>query len=195
MWRSTTVFLVLQLLLLITPGVAQQLSVPLRFEPNAGQAGTDVKYIARASAYTALLDDAGLTIRRSTHPIRMRFAGASKAAIQPMDEMNVHSNYYTGDPRQWRTGIRNFQRLKFKNIYSGVDVVFYGNGRELQFDFVLAPKSNVENIVLAFSGQQELELTLPPLPSTPAAVFTSLEARGRRHSLAARSFVDRVLSD
>src|SRR5262245_21403043 len=89
----------------------------------------------------------------------MLFASASKPAIQPVDEINVHSNYYTGDRRQWRTGIRNFQRLKFKNIYSGVDVVFYGNGREMQFDCVLAPKSNVENIALAFSGQQELELT------------------------------------
>jgi Beta-propeller repeat len=159
MWRSTTGFLVLQLFLLITPGVAQQLSVPLRFERNAGQAGADVKYIARASAYTALLDETGLTIRRSTHPIRMRFAGASRPVIEPIDEMNIHSNYYTGDARQWRKGIRNFQRLKFENIYSGVDVVFYGNGRNLQFDFVLAPKTDAKNIVLAFSGHQELELT------------------------------------
>jgi Beta-propeller repeat len=158
MWRSTTVLLVLELSLLITPGRAQQLSVPLRFEPNAGQAAANVKYIAKGFGYTALLDEAGLTIR-SAHPIRMRFAGALKPSILPVEEMNIHSNYYTGEPRQWRTGVRNFQKLKYTDVYSGVDVVFYGNGRELQFDFVLAPKTNVENIVLAFSGQQELELT------------------------------------
>src|SRR5262245_62915588 len=89
MWRSVTVFLVLQLLFLITPGVAQQLSVPLRFEPNAGQAASNVKYIARASAYTALLDETGLTMRRSTHPIHMRFAGASRPAIQPIDSRAI----------------------------------------------------------------------------------------------------------
>src|SRR5262245_24398921 len=159
MWRSTAVSVVFELSLLITPALAQQLSVPLRFEPNAGQAAANVKYIARGSSYTALLDETGLTIRQSTHPIRVRFAGASKPVIPPVDEMNVHSNYYTGEPGQWRTSIRNFERVKFENVYSGVDVVFYGNGRELQFDFVLAPKANVEKIELAFSGQQELELT------------------------------------
>jgi len=95
MWRSTTVLLVLELSLLITPGRAQQLSVPLRFEPNAGQAAANVKYIAKGFGYTALLDEAGLTIR-SAHPIRMRFAGALKPSILPVEEMNIHSNYYTG---------------------------------------------------------------------------------------------------
>jgi Beta-propeller repeat len=156
---SRSVFLLLGLSFLITPIWAQPLSVPLRFEPNIGQASADVKYITRGSAYTALLDETGLTIGASTHPIRMRFAGASKPVIQPAGEMNAQSNYYIGEPNQWRTGIRNFQRLKYKNVYAGVDVVFYGNGKELQFDFMLAPKTNVEKIVLAFTGQQELELT------------------------------------
>src|SRR5262249_51173694 len=90
--------------------------------------------------------------------IRMQFEGASTPVIQPVDEMKVESNYYIGEPRQWQTGIRNFQRLTYKNVYPGVDVIFYGSGRELQFDFVLAPKTNVDKIVLAFSGHQELEL-------------------------------------
>jgi hypothetical protein len=159
MWRSKTVLLGLELSVLITPAWAQRFSVPLRFEPNTGQADASVRYIAKGSAYTALLHETGLTIGPPAHPIRMRFAGASRPMIQPVDEMNVRSNYYTGDPGLWRTGIRNFQRLRYKNVYSGVDVVFYSRGRELQFDFVLAPKGKVENIVLAFSGQQALELT------------------------------------
>jgi len=159
MSRSKPVFLLLGLSFLITPVWAQQLAVPLRFEPNTGQAADDIKYIARGSAYTALLDETGVTIGSSTHPIRLRFGGASKPLIEPVEEMKVQSNYYVGEPKQWRTGIRNFQRLKYKNVYPGIDVVFYGNGKELQFDFALAPKTNAEKIVLAFSGQRELELT------------------------------------
>src|SRR5262249_12095507 len=107
MWRSTSVLLVLGVSLRITPVFAQQLSVPLRFEPNTGQtAARNVKYIARASTYTALLDETGLTMQRTSRPVRMRFAGASKPAIQPLDEINIQTNYYTGAPSEWRGGIR-----------------------------------------------------------------------------------------
>src|SRR5262245_47352878 len=149
MRRSTIILLVLELSLLIAPGWAQQFSVPLRFEPNTRQVGAAVSYIARGSAYTALLDETGLAIGPSANPIRMRFVGASRPMIQPFEEMNIHTNYYKGGPGQWRTGVRNFQRLQYQNLYSGVDVVFYGNGRDLQFDFMLAPKSNVDEIVIA----------------------------------------------
>jgi hypothetical protein len=158
MWRSRIILLGVELSLLITPS-CQRFSVPFRFEPNAGQAPASVKYIANGSRYNALLDETGLTIGSSAHPIHVRFAGASKPLIEPVHELDVQSNYYTGEPRQWRTGIRSFQRLLYRSVYSGVDVLFYGNGSELQFDFVLAPNAVVENIRLAFSGQQGLELS------------------------------------
>src|SRR5262245_46187139 len=109
MRRSNSLLLLVELSVLLTPAFAQQLSTQLRFEANAGQAAANVKYLVRGSAYTGMLDETGLTTGSSSHPIRMGFAKALKPEIEPVDEMNVQSNYYTAESRQWRTDIRNFQ--------------------------------------------------------------------------------------
>jgi hypothetical protein len=81
------------------------------------------------------------------------------AAVQALDQLPGISNYFIGsDPAMWRTGIPTYGKVKYKGIYPGVDLVYYGNQRQLEFDFVLAPGADPNTIRLAFQGIDDLEL-------------------------------------
>ncbi|HKY05838.1 MAG TPA: hypothetical protein VJQ56_13160, partial [Blastocatellia bacterium] len=73
--------------------------------------------------------------------LRMKYVGASrKARITGVGEMAARSNYFIGnDPAKWQTGVPTYAKVKYERIYPGVDLVFYGNQRELEYDFIVAP--------------------------------------------------------
>ena len=52
--------------------------------------------------------------------------------------------------------MRNFAKLRTKDAYPGVDVVYYGDNRRLEFDFVVAPMADPSAIALALSGMDKL---------------------------------------
>ena len=64
-----------------------------------------------------------------------------------------------GPRSQWRTGIANFARVRYQSVYPGVDVVYYGNENQLEYDFVLAPGANPDAIRLNFKGDVKVSLT------------------------------------
>ena len=70
----------------------------------------------------------------------MRLAGGNaKAAAAPVDRLPGTIAYFLGsDPSRWRTGIATYGKVEYLAVYSGVDVVYYGNGRQLEYDFRLA---------------------------------------------------------
>ena len=75
--------------------------------------------------------------------VSLGFAGAKEVNATPEDELPGKINRYTGnDPSQWKLGRPTFGKVAYKNIYPGIDVVYYGNQRELEYDFVVAPKTN-----------------------------------------------------
>jgi hypothetical protein len=78
----------------------------------------------------------------SSAVLRMRLVGANaKAAVTGADELPGKSNYFIGnDPKKWRTNVPNYAKVKYQNVYPGVDLVYYGNrSGQLEYDFVVAP--------------------------------------------------------
>src|SRR5262245_13354779 len=156
MYRAALVLLAL--LANTLPVRAETYGLPFRFEVNQGQADPSIKYVAHAAGFTADLNEEVVTLNLR-HAIRMRFAGAkADVTINPQDEMALQSHYYRGDSSNWRTDIKNYQRLVYRNVYPGIDAVFRGAGRVLEFDFVVRPGSNPDSIALDFSGQQEASI-------------------------------------
>ena len=92
--------------------------------------------------------------------LRMKLEGANlRARVTGTEEMSGRSNYLVGaDPRGWRTGVSNYGRVKYESIYKGVDLVYYGNQRQLEFDFNVAPAADPGVIRLSFKGAQALRL-------------------------------------
>jgi Beta-propeller repeat len=87
--------------------------------------------------------------------LRMRLVGAAaNARVTGADELPGKSNYFIGnDPRKWRTNVVNYAKVKYQGVYPGVDLVYYGNQRQLEYDFVVAPGADPKAIQLALVGE------------------------------------------
>ena len=84
----------------------------------------------------------------------MRLADANPAPkIRGLDELPGESNYFMGQDRSgWRANIPSFARVKYENVYEGVDLVYYGNQGQLEYDFIVAPGADPATIKLAIAG-------------------------------------------
>jgi uncharacterized repeat protein (TIGR01451 family) len=172
--------------------------LPISFEPNEGQTAEVVQYLARGAGYTLFLTpgEMVLTLHASlpgtrkphgarllsaiTSPavegaeksaaVRMWLIGANKhAQALRMDLLPGKSNYLTGsDPAKWHTDIPTYAKVRYQDVYPGIDLVYYGNqeGR-LEHDFVVAPGADPNQIEFDLRDQDRMpalkngELTLP----------------------------------
>jgi len=89
-----------------------------------------------------------------TSLLQMRLEGANPdAAGRAEDPLPGRVNYFLGnDPKKWRTDVPTSERVRFEGAYRGVDMVYYGNQRQLQYDFIVAPGADPNQIALTFEG-------------------------------------------
>ena len=156
--------------------------LPMVFEANRGQTDARVKFIARGGGYNLYLtaDEAVLSLARggkrtgtdAARPgrdagaagaagvVRMKLVGANpKAEASGAERTGGVSNYFIGnDPKKWRANVPVYAKVRYASVYPGVDLVYYGNQRRLEYDFHLAPGANPNAIRLAFSGNDRLEI-------------------------------------
>ncbi len=92
--------------------------------------------------------------------LRMKLRNANAAAtVTGVDELPGTSNYFIGnDPAKWRTKVPTYGKVKYDGIYSGIDLVYYGNQRQLEYDFVVHPGANPDAIRLGIKGASMLRL-------------------------------------
>jgi len=90
--------------------------------------------------------------------LRMRLLGSrSDAAVSGADELPGKINYFLGnDPKKWERNIPTFAKVRYHDVFEGVDLVYYGNQGQLEYDFVVAPGAKAEAIHLAFSGARRM---------------------------------------
>jgi hypothetical protein len=161
--------------------------LPLRFEENQGQTAQEVRYVSHGSGYELFLarQEAVLALR-SNKPldlsplhraasirafrearqagqvtaIRMQLEGANpEPQIAGMDQLPGKTNYLIGnDPKKWHTDVPSYARVKYAGVYPGVDLVFYGNQRQLEYDFVVAPGADPKAIRLNLEGARKVRI-------------------------------------
>src|SRR5207253_10579875 len=92
--------------------------------------------------------------------VRMHLIGANPPnSVRGMEELPGKVNYFIGaDPKNWRTNIPTYAKVYQQDIYPGVDVVYYGNQRQLEFDFIVAPGADPEAIRFSVEGADRLEV-------------------------------------
>lgn len=160
--------------------------LPLSFERNDGQADPAVRFQARGRGYLLCLEPTEAVMvlgqsRRHEHHresaphldscavaipeqlprvLRMGLVGARRDAdIAGEDELPGKCNYFIGnDPARWRTNIPTFAKVRYREVYPGIDLVYYGNEGQLEFDFVVAPGANPDRIELAIEGADAAEV-------------------------------------
>ncbi|HEX9945866.1 MAG TPA: hypothetical protein VGG03_27990, partial [Thermoanaerobaculia bacterium] len=125
---------------------------PLAFEENRGQTDKQVKFLSRGSGYSPFLTatEAVLALREGTaeRTLRLRWVGTDPAPhVSGEEELPGRSHYLLGNDRsKWRTGVPSYGRVRYQGVYPGIDLVFYGNQGQLEYDFVLAPGADPGNV-------------------------------------------------
>jgi hypothetical protein len=140
-------------------------NLPLWFEANHGQSDATAAFIAHGhdSEFLMSATSAQIILRKSTGETAtawMKFAGANPAAqISGDSEFPGQVNYFLGNnPAQWRPGVPTFAKVRVENLYPGVNAVYYGNGRQLEYDFDLAPGIDPKTIAIHFDGAEKISV-------------------------------------
>ncbi|MBZ5718795.1 MAG: SBBP repeat-containing protein [Acidobacteriia bacterium] len=146
--------------------------LPLAFERNQGQSDPRVKFLARGSGYGLFLtgEEAVLALQsstvgrqssaRKTSVLTMGLVGASPSpVVTGTDVLPGKSNYFIGnDPAKWHRNVPQFARVRYQQVYPGIDLVYYGNQGQLEYDFEVAPGADPAQVALKFRGSEPLQL-------------------------------------
>ena len=150
--------------------------LPLVFEANKGETDPRVKFLAHGRGYALFLTNCEAVLELATMQpgdngasrdqvsarvpparahwqrheavLRMKLLGANPAPfVTGVEELPGKSNYFIGnDPKKWRADVSNYARVRYEGVYPGVDLIYYGNEEQLEYDFVVAPGSDPKAI-------------------------------------------------
>src|ERR1051326_2293456 len=141
-------------------GKAVLTRIPLRFEENRGQFSKSVRYMARSGGYDLQLTDRGASFDLGGQRVALQMVHANpQSKVEPLKPMEARTNYFVGARSQWHTGIANYERVRYHGVYPGVDVVYYGNQGQLEYDFELQPGANPDAVRMEFKGADHLAIT------------------------------------
>ena len=190
-------------------------NLPLSFEANQGQTDSHVQFLSRGRGHQLFLTrtDAVLALRTdeakgtrreggahqgqlsnsppptSHSAVRMTFEGANPhAEVVGLDKLPGIVNYFIGkDPSAWRTNIPTYKKVEYKNVYPGIDLVYYGNQGQLEYDLIVAPGADPNLIRLVFDGAEKVEVdpATGDLVLTLSAAAANSELRAENSELAA----------
>ena len=136
--------------------------LPLAFVENRGQWDADVRFMARRGTLCAFLSGRGLTLVRQGRQgdrlhgvaVRLTFEGASAhTAVTGVDPLPGVRNYFVGDDAsRWKTGVRGYGQVRYRGLYSGVDIRFRDQDGDLEYDVELAPWADAGRVIVACEG-------------------------------------------
>jgi len=160
--------------------------LPVSFEANHGQTDRRVKFLSRGSGYDLFFtdDEAVLSLKKGNPErkqppspvgppvpgkrpssetadfLRMRLLGASPAVrVSGVDELPGKSNYFVGnDPAKWQTNVPTYAKVRYEEVYPGVNLTYYGNQRRLEYDFMVSCGADPKEIRLRFGGAKKLKI-------------------------------------
>jgi hypothetical protein len=164
--------------------------LPLSFEPNHGQTNGTVKFVSRGAGYTLFLTptEAVFSLRQGSNKVSSEYAAIGKsgqttptsgqppdavlrvqlvgpnslASITGLDQLPGKNNYFRGnDPSKWVKDVPTYAKLQYAAIFPGIDLVYYGNQGQLEYDFVVSPGVDSRPIRLNFSGARGLRIDPP----------------------------------
>ncbi len=140
-------------------------ALPISFESNQGQADSQVKFLSRGGGYTLLLTEAGAHLQLNGTDgkpvgIGLKLAGANpNPLIQARDSLPGKSHYFSGsDPKGWRTDIPHYAKVHYKEVYPGVDLVYYGHQGQIEYDYIVAAGAEPNIISFELHGAEQLAI-------------------------------------
>ncbi len=125
--------------------------LPAWFEPGP----VPQTYVSRSAELALAIDAQGAMLARPGFQARLLFRGAQPARLEALDPLPGRSQYLVGrDPSRWRKAVPHYGRVAARGLYPGIDVVYYSTGRQLEYDFLVAPGAAPDAIRIEFRGAQ-----------------------------------------
>src|SRR3972149_3305628 len=158
---------------------------PLHFIRNTGQIDKKVKFYERGSGHSIFFAKEGVylmfqapnpdfQIPKNRHAItaskaktltpellKLAPVGANKnPEIVADDKQKGKANYFIGnDPNKWRTSIPTYKSIIYKELYKGIDMKFYGNNQQMEYDLIVKPDANPSQVRFSYEGIESLNIT------------------------------------
>ncbi len=149
-------------------GISWSYTLPAAFQPNRGQAAAGIDYLTWGGGYSVALRAQGADLRATSTKTRraprlhvsMVLAGARcNAPGRPEAQLPGVVNYINGrDASRNFVNIPTYERVRYRGIYPGIDILYYGNLGHLEYDFIVAPGADPRRIRLRFDGARDLRL-------------------------------------
>ncbi len=138
--------------------------LPLYFMENQGQFDDAVKFFERGHGHSTFFTPDGVVFAFQKTKKDVKEAGAPVMKLAPLgmnkdvqvipeDRQQGTVNYFIGnDPAKWRTSIPTYGAVVYKEAYRGVDIKFYGNNRQIEYDIVVKPGADPSRVNFRYSG-------------------------------------------
>jgi hypothetical protein len=143
--------------------------LPLSFEKNIGQTNDAVKFSASGQAYSMYLTQEGIYFNLlgrdsnntlGTSGISLKFVDGNSQNLIGIHELQGKNNYMKGaDSSKWVTDIPLYEKIKYENVYQGIDAIIYGsNQNQIEYDFVVSPNADAGKIAMQIEGAESLKI-------------------------------------
>ena len=138
--------------------------LPISFEANRGQSDAAVKFLSRGPGYSLFLTPAEAVLRlrgaEQSAVVRLSFAGANgDPSLRGVDPQGNTSNYFVGSTASsWQHDVANFAKVEYADLYPGIDLLYYGNQHQLEYDFIVAPGADPGRIALNVAGVDKMHI-------------------------------------
>jgi hypothetical protein len=128
-------------------------NVPVFFFANSGQAPNWVRFIAKGSGLTAYFLPREIQLRAHRARIRMQFLGANPSVtLEGSGRLPGRVNFLMGNAAGWHRDLPTFGALRYRNLYSGIDMVYGSAGVRLKSEFIVAPGADLGQIRIRYRG-------------------------------------------
>lgn len=129
------------------------------------EAINNTQFVAKTKAYHAEIAANKITLSLNNQenpnkPIQINFINSNaQSELVAENPLLGKSNYFIGnDEKNWQTQVKHYKQVQAKSVYPGIDLNYYGNNGQLEYDFLVSPKTNPQQIKLSYSGMEKLAL-------------------------------------
>ncbi len=145
--------------------------LPLAFESNRGQAAPQVNFISRGPGYRAYLTSNGMVlslradevkasstnhntsnVKRASIQFQLLGSASNPQVVGENPQPGVVNYFIGNDPSRWHRNVPTYGQIRYKNVYPGIDLIYYGSHQQLEYDFAVAPKADPRQIKFAITG-------------------------------------------
>ncbi|MGE5341639.1 MAG: SBBP repeat-containing protein [Candidatus Omnitrophota bacterium] len=133
--------------------------MPLYFIPNQGQLDKRVFYYVQGKDKTIYFTSEGVTFalseksKQKRWTVQLEFVGARKD-VKPvsLEKTGTVISYFKGKESEWKTGISAASKIMYRDLWPGIDLVYYGTVNQMKYEFVVHPGADPNRIKLAYHG-------------------------------------------